>query len=469
MKVLLLNPSMGDYYKDAKVRAAITLSPPLNLAVVAAAARRAGHEVRALDLEAEGDADVEAALRALKPDAVGITFRTPLFPAARRLAELARRVVPDAMIIAGGVHASTRPQECLARAPFDVVVRGEGDESLPELLDGVPFEDVAGVTWRADGGWGETPARRLLDDLDALPMPAWDLFDLRRYRQRSLVARTTPVADLESSRGCRARCIYCTKGVFGNQYRVKSPGRMVDELEHARAAGFRAFNLVDDSFTTLTTRSIAVCEEILRRDIRMPWTLTNGIRVANVNEEFFRVARRAGCYLLAFGFESGSDEVLKRIKKGATVRQARRAVGWARKYGFTILGYFMVGLPGETEETIRETAEFAASLDLDFAKFSITMPLPGTPLYDQWAPFIRDQEKYDFSIHTQAPALFSHPDFQWVDLERHTRGAYKAFYGRPDYLAKRLYRSLSSGEMPREMRYTFGLGATSLMEAFRRR
>ncbi len=465
MKAVFINPSMGDYYRDAKVQAAITLSPPLNLAAVAAAARRAGHEVAALDLEAAGDVDVAQWLRDEAPDMVGITFRTPLFPQARQLAELAREVVPEALRIAGGVHASTRGRETVTRAPFHAAVRGEGDATIVEILEGRPFEQIQGLTWPG----GETPARPLLQDLDALPMPAWDLFDLRRYQTRSLVAKIAPVADLESSRGCRARCVYCTKGVFGDKYRVKSPGRMVDEIEHARAAGFRAFNLVDDSFTTLTGRAIAVCEELIRRRVDMPWTLTNGIRVANVNEEFFRVAREAGCYLLAFGFESGSDEVLKRIKKGATTRQAARAVGWARKYGFTILGYFMVGLPGETPETIAETARFAASLDVDYAKFSITMPLPGTPLYDQWAGNIRDEEQYDFSIHKPAPALYDHPDFSWPELERHTRAAYRTFYGRPGFVARRVLRSMQRGEITREARYTLGFGINSAFEAFARR
>ncbi len=465
MKAALINPSMGDYYRGSKVRAAITLSPPLNLAVLAASARRAGHEVAALDLEARGDADVLAWLSAEAPDLVGITFRTPLFPQARRLAEQIREHLPGALLVAGGVHPSTRPRETIGRAPFDVAVRGEGDEVIAELLDGRAYEDIGGITWAG----GETPARRLIPDLDALPMPAWDLFDLRDYRRRSLVARVAPVADLESSRGCRARCVYCTKGVFGSQYRVKSPRRMIEEIERARAAGFRAFNLVDDSFTTLTSRSIAICEALIRRDLRMPWTLTNGIRVANVNERFFQLARRAGCYLLAFGFESGSDEVLRRIKKGASTRQAVRAVRWARKYGFTILGYFMVGLPGETPETIAETARFAASLDLDYAKFSITMPLPGTPLYEQWRPYIRDEARYDFSIHRPDPSLYEHPDFQWGELERYTRDAYRSFYGRPGFVAKRVLRSLRRGELARELMYSADFGRSSLMEAFARR
>ena len=235
------------------------------------------------------------------------------------------------------------------------------------------FRDLLGLNDPLDR---HGPERPLIQDLDSLPMPAWKLFDMSRYSNKSLVARTIPVADLESSRGCRAQCIYCTKGVFGSDYRMKSPSRFVDEIEHAQAAGFNAFNLVDDSFTTRTSRAHAICEEILHRGIHMPWTCTNGLRVGNVDEEFFQLARRSGCWLVAFGFESGSDEVLKRIKKGATVRQAERAVKWARKHGFVILGYFMVGLPGETRETIRQTATFASSLDIDFAKFSITMPLP---------------------------------------------------------------------------------------------
>ena len=464
-RLLLLNPSMGDYYAGSKVKSAITLSPPLNLALVGAAARQAGHHVATIDSEATPDADLSAVLQREQPDVVGITFRTPLFPEARRLAEQVRAERPETLLVAGGVHASTRPRETVTRAPFDVAVKGEGDETIVELLEGRPYEAIRGLVWPD----GETPARTLIPDLDPLPFPAWDLFDLAHYQQTSLVAHTVPVADLESSRGCQARCVYCTKGVFGNAFRVKSPSRMVDEIEHALASGFRAFNYVDDSFTTKTARSIEICEEMVRRGLDVPWTLTNGIRVANVNEDFFRAARASGCWLLAFGFESGSDRVLKRIKKGATLAQARRAVGWARKYGFTILGYFMVGLPGETAETIDETARFAASLDVDFAKFSITMPLPGTPLYDSWSPQLQDEERYDFSIHRPGPELYEHPSFTWPDLEAHTRRAYQTFYGRPSYVARRVRRALRHGHLARELRYTAGIGTGSLMEAFARR
>ncbi len=455
---------MGDYYRNSKVAAAITLSPPLNLALLAGALRRAGHQVQALDLEAE-PAEIESRLRGFQPDLVGVSFRTPLFPQARRIAETVRGLLPQALLVAGGVHPSTRPQETLLRAPFDVVVRGEGDQTIVELADGAVPDSLPGVSTSSS----HNPARALLSNVDELAFGAWDLFDLHRYQRRSLVAGTTPVVDLEFSRGCRARCVYCTKGVFGNLWRNKSPERFVDELEHAKASGFRAFNLVDDSFTTITSRAIATCEEMIRRDIDMPWTLTNGIRVGNVNEEFFRVARRAGCRLLAFGFESGSDQVLKRIKKGATVAQARRAVAWARKYDFTILGYFMVGLPGENSETIRQTAELACELDVDFAKFSITMPLPGTPLYDQWQPHIRNEQKYDFSIHQPDNGLYDHPDFTWGELEQHTRLAYRSFYGRPRYVARRAWRSFRKGNFAREARYTMAMGSAGLMDAFRRR
>lgn len=464
MKVVLINPSMGDYYKRSKVRAAITLSPPLNLALLAGGLRRADHAVEVLDLEADPTLDVAAALARARPDLVGITFRTPLFPQAKQLAALAKAQAPGALRVAGGVHASTRPAEVLERADFDVAVRGEGDEALLALADGQSWSSIAGLSW-AGGSSAERPLRLAMDDL---PLASWDLFDLRRYRQTSLVAPTAPVADLESSRGCLAQCVYCTKGVFGSDWRQKSARRMVDELEHAKAAGFTAFNFVDDSFTTITSRAIEICEEMIRRRLNLPWSLTNGIRVANVNEEFFRVARRAGCRLLAFGFESGSDEVLRRIRKGATVRQARRAVAWARKYDFTILGYFMVGLPGETPETIQQTASLAAELDVDFAKFSIAMPLPGTPLYDAWAPYIRAGH-HDFSIHRPDNGLYDHPDFTWPELQRHTRAAYRTFYGRPSYVARRVMRSLQSGEILRETRYTVALGASGLLDAFARR
>ena len=431
--VLLIRPSLGDFYRFSLVRPAVSPSPPLNLALLAAVLEQHGHRVTVSDLEVTPSSTLPSTLRSHPPHLVGVTFRTPQLGAARELATRIKRHAPDALLVAGGPHPSVRARQTVASTPYDVVVRGEGEHAILALASGTPRRDIPGLTWSD----GETPAGPA-PNLDSLPLPAWHLFELAKYQRPSLVARHTPVADVESSRGCPGRCPYCTKGVFGVGFRPLSPRRTVDAMEHALAHGFNSVNFVDDAMTTDLPRARAICHEILRRGLAIPWTCTNGLRVAQVDREFFQLARRAGCRLVGFGLESGSQRVLDAIHKGASLEQGRVAVAHAHAAGIATLGYFMLGLPTDSVRSMEDTIRFAKELDLDYAKFSITMPLPGTPLYDLWRPHMRDPEHWDFSIHRSARAWFRHPTLSWRQIEHARNKAYLGFYGRPRWWASRL-------------------------------
>lgn len=447
-RILLINPSMQTYYDQMKVKSAITQSPPLNIAVIAASLIRAGHSVQALDLDGEPwrEQTLSSVLQSFTPDIVGLTFRTPVFREARRLASKVRLLRPQALLIAGGVHASVRPEE-VVQGPFDVAVINEGDETILALASGQPLSEIPGICYLHEGQPVRTAPRGQLHDLDGLPFPAWHLFDVKPYRRKSLVARHPPVVDLESSRGCPANCIYCTQTLFGDGFRAKNPDRFVSEVAAALEYGFKSFNLVDDSFTTDIKRAIAICETLIARNIRVPWSLTNGIRVSHTNEDFFKVAAKSGLSIVAFGLETGAQKLLNTVGKGATLQQARRAVSNARNNGITTVGYFMVGLPGEDAETLEATIEFAKELDLDFAKFSITVPLPGTALFDRWEPYINKEAYHNFNIHKSSREAFTNPGMSWEQIEAFTRRAYRAFYFRKDYLYKRFTRDLREGNL----------------------
>lgn len=437
-RILLIRPGLAAYYRGVGAGMAVTHSPPVNLATLAAAAERAGHRVRIWDLEVTERADPAGELRALSPDIVGLTFRTPQWRQARALARMVRAVLPRVLLVAGGPHASSLPAATLEGAPFDLVVRGEGERPLTALADGTSPSTVPGVFLPSGH---ETPVQHA-PDLDHLPLPAWQHFDVNAYSTPTLVATRTPTADLESSRGCLARCVYCTKAVFGRRFAPFAPERFVASVEHARAFGFRSYNLVDDSFTTDIARAKEICERLAARPDPLPWTATNGIRVTGVDGAFFRLARRAGCTLLAFGLESGSDELLRAVGKGATTEQARRALRDARAAGITTLGFFMLGLPGETRETLEATLDFACSIDLDWAKFALTMPLPGTPLWGLWQQHLTRPFDPAFSAHRPAREWFAHPELDWDTLEATRRRAYRRFYGRPAWAAGSLRRAL---------------------------
>lgn len=445
-QVLLVRPSTRRYYRTSPVGGAITRSPPLNLARLAAALRVRGHEVSVLDLEVRPLRHLARALRRLRPDVVGVSFRTPQWNEAEAIARTVARLHPRALRVAGGPHPSARPRAVVRGGAFHVAVRGEGESTLVRLVERGSSESIPGVTRPGLHSEDAPPLR----DLDALPFPAWDLFDLSHYRRASFVARLPPVADLETSRGCPAACVYCSKRVFGHGFRPMSAERALDEVDAALAAGFRSFNLVDDAFTTDLHRATAFCEGLIRRGSPLPWTCTNGLRVAETDRTFFRTARAAGCWLAAFGLETGSDRLLQKIGKRATVDQARRAVRAAHREGIVTVGYFMLGLPGETEQSLRQTLRFALDLDLDLAKFSLAMPLPGTPLYTRWAAFVHHPDgARTLDVHRPAPTWFDHPDLRWETLEAARRRAWVRFYGRPRSLVPRLSRLIFAGTSPR--------------------
>ncbi len=447
-RVLLINPPLGGYYRKLRVRGAISASPPLNLATLAGALLRHGHAVRIVDLASRPDYErsLGRLVESLRPDLVGITVRTPLLPGALRIARRLRRLLPGLRLVAGGPHPTSRPMDLL-EGPFHAVVLGEGEAALCELAAGKQPGEVPGVAYLDASERVHVSRRPRLANVDALPFPAWHLFELEDYRRRSLVASHPPVADLESSRGCTAACVYCTHAVHGRRFRPKSAERFVGDIEQAASAGFRSFNLVDDNFTADLDRAKAICETMIRRGIRVPWTLTNGIRVSDCDRDFFALAARSGLRLVAFGLESGAQRLLDLAGKGTRLEHARSAVAAARAAGITTLGYFMVGLPGETPDTLAATVAFAKELDLDFAKFSITLPLPGTKLYEAWRPFVNEARLSDLNIHRENRSWLTHPTCRWSELEAFLSAAYRAFYFRPDYLLKRCVRDVKRGDL----------------------
>ncbi|MFH1464969.1 MAG: radical SAM protein [Pseudomonadota bacterium] len=439
--VLLIRPGLGAFYRGVAAGLAVTHSPPLNLAMLAASLRARGHRVQVWDLEVGPRRDLVAELRRAAPDLVGVTFRTPQWEQALALATLVRNVLPAARSIAGGPHASALPGSCVLSGGFDLALQGEGEGALGALADGAAPAAIPGLHW--PGGHCPAPPAALAD-LDALPLPAWEDYELAAYGG-SLVTRGAPVADLESSRGCPFGCIYCSKAVFGRRFTPLSPARFLEGVDQAQAAGFRSFNLVDDTFTTERARAVAICEGLLRRPRPLPWTCTNGLRVDAVDEDLLRLVARAGCRLVAFGLESGSQERLAAVGKGTNLAQGRAAVEAAHAAGLTTVGYFMLGLPGETEASLRETIAFACSLPLDFAKFALTMPLPGTPLWRRWRAHLASPFDPGMSAYRTAEAWFDHPDLPWEALHRAHRLAHRAFYGRPRQAARLAWRALGLG------------------------
>lgn len=377
-KFLFVNPP----YDAVGVSESVSsVSITLALAMLAALCRRHHREVRILDLNlfSRWEDVFQQEVNKWRPDTVGITFTTPMAPLAAKLAEWAKDA-GDIMVLGGGPHATGLPVETLTSGPFDAVAIGEAELAFEHLLIHRTLDRAEGWVSMRDV---RPAANNIIHDLDTLPFAAVDLFEVDRYVYPARASRRNPVCLIETSRGCYGRCTFCNKNIFGSKLRRKSPSRVVDEMEYILASGYREIHLADDLFTADIQHAEAVCKQILDRDLQFPWVPRSGLRVDRVTPRLMKVMAEAGCYHIPFGIESGNQEILDRAQKGITVDQVRSAVRYAKDASMETTGYFMVGMPGDTLNTMRETLSFATTLALDYLKVGVCIPLPGTPMFSE--------------------------------------------------------------------------------------
>ncbi|MDD5529750.1 MAG: radical SAM protein [bacterium] len=433
-KVLLINPSQFQSYTNVKIKGGAIYSPSLTLAVLAAPLVKAGHNVRILDLNKEPDLD--SVLKTFSPDFVGITFTTLLFEEARRICRMIKSYSKDIIIISGGAHSTALPTETLKELDIDIAVIGEGDFSLLKIINGENTDTIPGITCKKDGEIKINPCGDYIEDLDSLPLPAWDLINISQYKTTPLLSRASPAGWIETSRGCPYTCGYCTKNIFGTKFRFKSVNRVIEEIEHMLKLGFKELHIADDNFTMDTARAKQICEEILRRNLKFPWATVTGIRIDRVDKELLELMYKAGCYRVYFGIESGDQTILNKIKKGISLNKIREVVEMSKNTGLEVFGFFMAALPGETEDSIKKTIAFAKSLPLDMAKMSITVPLPGTALFKELdkGGFIKTYDWSKYNLYVPARDVYQHPTVSWDIVEKYFNRFYREFYFRPGYM-----------------------------------
>lgn len=448
-RVMLVNlPSSQLVYLSTNVRVGTPSYPCLTLATLAGHLVTK-HQVKIVDLDLVLDPwlELKTQIELFNPTVVATSAKTPVYPMAVELMTKVKKLPPKITTIIGGVHATICPSEVLHASCFDVVVVGEADFALPTLLSTKDGSKFKGKVYR--------DKKNPVKNLDNLPFPAWHLFDLTKYKNSRLSCRKNPAGLIETSRGCAYRCNFCCKAIFGTRYRMKSPKRVVDEMEYMLNCGFQEIHIADDSFTQDIRRAKEICREIIKRQLNFPWSLINGIRVNFTDREFFRLAKRAGCWQTGFGIESGDQKILDKIGKGTKLTDIRRAVTLAEEEGIETFGFFVLGLAGETEKSLQKTIDFAKSLPLSTAKFDICIPYPGTSYYQ----FLKKQGRIlnnDWSayrLHQTEKPLFEHENLSWATICRYYRRAFRGFYLRPAYLWRRFKRDLYKGDLLYDLGY----------------
>lgn len=385
---IAFNELLGTYSKLARAH---SLLPPLGVIQLASWLRRAGHEVRVVDTQVfvGGVDELVADILQDSPGAVGISSLTPNFHLARDLAQRLKRARPGLPTLIGGVHF-TLSSNSEFYPEFEYGVRGEGELAVTELLkrleSGADVSDIPGLTYRKDGKPVSNPQEFGLRELDEIPYPNWAFLPMQYYRMTLPDGRTAQSASIATARGCPYVCAFCAEPkLFGKRYKVHSAKRMADELEHVRDSyGIRHFFFFDSTLTLRAKLLAEMCEEIIRRGMGI--TFEGYTRVDRVDEDLFVLMKKAGLVRISLGIESADQEVLRLIRKKIDLDNVRRAFAIMRKLDIEAQSFAMIGNPGDTPETIRETVRFIRSVDdIAFSNLSIAVPYPGTELYEMAA------------------------------------------------------------------------------------
>jgi len=447
MRVLLLEPPKTPWEMMGDV-----VAPPLGLAQLAGCLEQAEVPVAILDANAE-ELDwqgVGIAIAKASPDLIGITVFTPYVPDVKRAVGVAREAAPQATIVLGGPHATFTAEETLQTMPeVDVVVRGEGDQILVDLVRALEgdgdLEKVAGITYRQNDHAVENPAPPLLDPRD-LPNPAFHLLPMERYHFASLGG---PFATVVASRGCPFQCSFCSEWPFwGGGWRPHDPETVVDQLDVlVNRYGRKNIWFGDDCFNVNGEHMAAICEGILQRGIDVNWYYQGRADLVVKHQELLPLARRSGNRMVQIGIEASNDEQRDGLNKQLRTETVKEAVQLLRQHDIVCQGMQIVGLPGDTPRTFEQKVRLVNQLDVDFPVFLVYTLFPGAPDYDKAVAEGWIDLPANYARHDMAHVLMPTQSMNQRQIWAYTRWAWTTVYLHPVRLARNL---LSRNEWRRQ-------------------
>ena len=438
MKITLVNPpiSLEDVY--GRFRKLASFQPPVGLASLAGYLLPHGHEVQIIDCNALG-MSVKQAVREIQsnpPDLLGLYTISYNYPCIERLVKGIRDVNKSLKIVAGGPHVTFLPEQTLEDTTIDYCVLGEGEETLLELvqrLDGDlnnrDLSDVAGLAYRSsDGEIIVTSERLTVKDIDSIPFPAIHLLpSLGKYELYLLHHKRLPYMTVASSRGCPYKCVFC-ETPSGKTVRAHSPEYVVDYLGHlSKDYGVKEAFFVDDTFTLNEKRVLTICDLMLKKNLDLTWSGTAHANVKNM--DMFKVMRKAGCWIVALGAETGNQKIIDTLDKGTTLENIRATAKGITDAGLKLKTFFVLGNPGDTIETIDETIQFAKLLKGHFPVFSLMTPYPGAPLWktaEQYGTF--DRSGFDKLLLATSDPVFVPYGLTQKDLISKQKEAFRTNY-----------------------------------------
>ncbi len=424
MKILLINPPIREWAKPNCV--------PIGLGYIAGVLRQEGHEVEVMDINAFrwSKEEVEERIKEAEFDLAGTGGIVTIYRYIKWLVSVLKKYHPEKKVVVGGSAATSVPRTLMERTATDIACIGEGEQTIRELVHvlekGEGLSQVDGIWFKDEKNtiFANKP-RKPIRDLDSLPIPAYDLFpmdiylknpvgapNINKWQNGSSTNTESLSINLNATRGCPYKCIYCYHDFMGIGYRTRSPQNVLDEMKMLyQRYGVKYFHFVDDEFVMKKEFVYQFCEKVRECDLGFTWGCSG--RVNLMTEDLIATMAKSGCVLIGYGIESGSQKMLDAMKKGVTVEQAKQAVKLTQKY----LGWadcsFMIGTPGETRETIQETIDFCKELNLVPEVIFFATPYPGTELYDMAKAQNRigDEEEYIMRLGEQGEQImvnFSH-------------------------------------------------------------
>jgi radical SAM superfamily enzyme YgiQ (UPF0313 family) len=398
-EVLLINPCFEPGYNTSNI--------PLSIACLGGYLEERGIGYDIIDPFVMKKSWDDVVNKAKGYDYVGLTTFTHTRENCLNLAKDVKFINPDCKVILGGPHASCLDVPILEHSKdVDIIIRGEGEESLSMICEGQPLEKVPGATYRDNGRIMTNPEAKQIENLDDLPFPAYHKFPIKEYipfhEGQKELEKLTHVG-ITTSRGCPFKCVFCASASrFRHVWRAASPSRVGELLQHLYDKfGVRYFRFFDDNFTVNKKRVIEVCQEIVDRGLDVSFRIE--ARVDSLNDEMLKALKKAGCHLMEIGIESGSDKILKNLNKKITFQQVKDAVALSKKHQITTKGFLMINLPGEKTSDVLKTMKI--SLLPDFITVGILTLLPGAPMTER----LKEEGRLDDSVwfERQGDILYS--------------------------------------------------------------
>ena len=450
LKIVLVNPPLTAKEQAGSLKDIANIIMPLGIGYIASLLKKNNYDVEIVDcvplrITKEKLADILMEKRA------GIIAFTATIVSINRAIETAdylkEKIGKETRLVIGGPQFTSIPEKTMKESKFDFGIIGEGEYVMLDLIKAVEknkgFDKVKSLVWRKKGKIIVNQRRELIQNLDELPFPARELFPgMEYYHPMPGGYKRLPFSHMVTSRGCPYRCTFCDRSVYGERFRARSAKNVSDEIEYlVRKYKIKEIKFYDDLFTSNKERVMQICNEIIKRKIDISWSCSS--RVNTVDFEMLKKMKQAGCWQIDYGLESGNQEVLNKMKKGITLEQSEKAIRMTKKAGMKTRAYIIIGMPGETKESIEDTITFVKKMPLDVVIFYSVVIYPGNELYNtvkkEGKLKHEDFSQYSSLIDVDNAKLHYVPDGLTEEyIKKSISRAHKEFYLRISYILRQL-------------------------------